>query len=311
MRAAQVFLQLLAVVALAALAGCGQSAAGNASVSGEKSAGGSSSIGPRSVVTKSGIEMVALPGGEFMMGSSDGPAEQQPVHKVTLTPFLIDKYAVTHEMFAKVQLPDPSHWQDNPRGPVERVRWRDAKAYCNERSRLEGLKPCYDEQTPQWDCDTSADGYRLPTEAEWEYAARAGSATSYDFDSPDQLRRYAWFADNSDHQTHAVGKKQANAWGIFDMYGNVSQWCEDVYSATYYHESPEKDPRGPTDPSGKDVKRVLRGGNWNASADACSATYRRGERTGNTDACFATDYCGFRCVRRATEKELDEMESGR
>lgn len=245
------------------------------------------------------------------MGSSDGPAEQQPVHKVTLTPFLIDKYAVTHEMFAKVQLPDPSHWQDNPRGPVERVRWRDAKAYCNERSRLEGLKPCYDEQTPQWDCDTSADGYRLPTEAEWEYAARAGSATSYDFDSPDQLRRYAWFADNSDHQTHAVGKKQANAWGIFDMYGNVSQWCEDVYSATYYHESPEKDPRGPTDPSGKDVKRVLRGGNWNASADACSATYRRGERTGNTDACFATDYCGFRCVRRATEKELDEMESGR
>lgn len=291
----------LAAIGCLTLAGCQErTSAGGAAAS--------SSLGEaRAVLTKSGIHMVALPGGEFMMGSADGPADQQPVHIVLLSPFLIDKYAVTHQMFADVQLPDPSHWQENPRGPVERVRWRDAKTYCNERSRLEGLRPCYSEKTREWDCDYSADGYRLPTEAEWEYSARAGAASPYDFGSPDLLRRYAWYADNSERKTHAVGQKQANAWGLFDMYGNVSQWCEDVYSPTYYQTSRERDPTGPPDASGKDVKRVMRGGNWNASADACRATYRRGERTGNTDACFATDFCGFRCVRRPTAKELSEL----
>jgi sulfatase modifying factor 1 len=217
---------------------------------------------------------------------------------VSVSPFLIDKFEVTHDQFAKVQLPDPSHWQENPKTPVERVRWRDAKAYCNERSRLEGLKPCYDERTADWDCDYSADGYRLPTEAEWEYAARAGSAAPYDFGPPDKLRQYAWYSENAEHKTHGVGQKKPNAWGVFDLCGNVSEWCEDVYSPTYYKDSPAADPTGPPSP-GRDVKRVMRGGNWDAGADACRATYRRGERTGNTDACFATDYCGFRCVRRA------------
>ena len=90
------------------------------------------------------------------------------------------------------------------------------------------------------------------------------------------------------------------------MYGNVSQWCEDVYNPTWYKESSAADPNGPPSP-GRDVKRVMRGGNWNASAEACRATYRRGERTGNTDACFATDYCGFRCVRRVTPGELAQL----
>ena len=91
------------------------------------------------------------------------------------------------------------------------------------------------------------------------------------------------------------------------MYGNVSEWCEDVYSPTYYKDSPEKDPTGPPNPGGKDVKRVMRGGNWNVGADACRATYRQGQRTGNTDACFATDYCGFRCVRRATAAQVAQL----
>jgi len=277
------------------LAGCRQ--ADSASAGGEQ---------PHAVVTKSGVEMIRLPGGEFVMGTSDGTPEEGPPHKVRLSPFLMDKFDVTHEMFVKVQLPDPSHWQENPRGPVERVRWRDAKAYCNERSRLEGLTPCYDEKTPEWDCNYSADGYRLPTEAEWEYAARAGSAAPYDFDSPDRLPQYAWFADNSDQKTHPVGQKKPNAWGFCDMYGNVSQWCEDVYSPTYYKESPAKDPTGPTNPD-HDVKRVMRGGNWNTGPDACRATYRQGQRTGNTDACFATDFCGFRCVRRASTQELAQL----
>jgi formylglycine-generating enzyme required for sulfatase activity len=281
----------------AVMAGCKDAPAASSS-------GGS---GPSPVTSKTGIEMVSLPGGTFTMGTSEGNPEEGPPHQVTVSPFMMDKFEVTHEMFAKVQLPDPSHWQDNPKGPVERLRWRDAKAYCNERSRAEGLTPCYNEKTPEWDCDYSADGYRLPTEAEWEYAARAGSETPYDFGSPDKLRQFAWFADNGDQKTHPVGQKKPNACGLCDMYGNVSEWCEDVYSPTYYKESPEKDPTGPPNLGGKDVKRVMRGGNWNVGADACRATYRQGQRTGNTDACFATDYCGFRCVRRAAASKIAQV----
>jgi len=211
-------------------------------------------------------------------------------------------------MFTKVQLPNPSHWQDNPKKPVERIRWRDAKQYCNERSLLEGLKLCYDEKTSDWNCDFAANGYRLPTEAEWEYACRAGGDGPYDFGPPDKLRQYAWFADNAGEKTHVAGEKQPNRWGIFDMYGNVSEWCEDVYSPAYYSESAPVDPQGPPSP-GKDVKRVMRGGSWKASADMCRATFRQGQRTGDSDACFFTDYCGLRCVRRATQQELRQLKA--
>ncbi len=270
------------------------------------SCGNTGSGGAVEVVTKSGVPMVSLPGGEFTMGSNQGNPDEAPAHKVRVSAFLIDKFEVTHEMFAKVQLPDPSHWQDSPKKPVERVRWLDAKRYCNERSLLEGLKPCYNEKTADWDCDYSADGYRLPTEAEWEYACRAGTDGPYDFAQPDKLRQYAWFADNADQKTHPVGEKRPNGWGICDMVGNVSEWCEDVYSPTYYKESPAVDPHGPPSP-GRDVKRVMRGGNWKASADMCRVSYRQGQRTGDTDACFYTDYCGFRCVRRATLEELKQL----
>jgi len=261
---------------------------------------------PVSVTTKSGVEMVALPGGEFIMGSDRGNADEAPAHKVTLSPFLMDKFEVTHEQFAKAQLSNPSHWQDSPQKPVERVRWRDAKRYCNERSLLEGLRPCYNEKTIEWDCDYSANGYRLPTEAEWEYACRAGTEGPYDFGRADKLRHYAWMADNSDQKTHPVGQKKPNGFGICDLYGNVSEWCEDVYSPAYYKESPAVDPHGPPN-SGKDVKRVIRGGSWKSSPVQCQATARQGERTGDTDACFSTDFCGFRCVRRVTPEELQQL----
>lgn len=256
----------------------------------------------------SGVEMVLLPGGDFTMGSDQGNPDEAPAHKVTLTGFAIDKFEVTGEMFAKVQLPNPSHWNENPKKPVERVRWRDAKQYCNERSLLEGLKPCYDEKTMDWECNFSANGYRLPTEAEWEYACKAGQNSAFDFGGPAQLKQYVWCAENSEDKTHPVGQKKPNRWGIHDMYGNVSEWCEDVYSATYYKNSPAKDPTGPASP-GKDVQRVMRGGSWKSTPEMCRATFRTGQKTGDTDACFFTDYCGFRCVRRITPEEVAKLKN--
>jgi formylglycine-generating enzyme required for sulfatase activity len=296
------FFLLILLAGLSLFCSCGKSGSEDQKSSATRSAT------PFNVTTQSGVEMVYLPGGEFMMGTTQGNADEAPVHKVKLSSFTMDKYPVTHEMFTKVQLPNPSHWQDNPAKPVERVRWRDAKQYCNERSMLEGLKPCYDEKTMDWACDYSASGYRLPTEAEWEYACRAGAEGPYDFGSPDKLRQYAWFADNAEEKTHPVGQKKPNLWGLFDMYGNVSEWCEDVYSPTYYQESPATDPQGPPSP-GKDVKRVMRGGSWKASAAMCRATFRQGQRTGDTDACFYTDFCGFRCVRRISPEGLPQLKA--
>jgi sulfatase modifying factor 1 len=299
----------LAVLTL--LTACERSAPDSASRTTSENVSANSATGldgPVEIVTRSGVAMISLPGGEFVMGTDNGNPDEAPAHKVQISAFLIDKYEVTHEMFAKAQLPNPSHWQDNPQKPVERVRWRDAKQYCNERSLLEGLQRCYDEKTSDWDCDYSANGYRLPTEAEWEYACRAGGEGPYDFGRPDKLRQYAWFADNAAEKTHVVGEKKPNRWGIFDLYGNVSEWCEDVYSPTYYKDSPPADPPGPHSP-GKDVRRVMRGGSWKASADMCRATFRQGERTGDSDACFYTDYCGFRCVRRTAPQEIQQLKT--
>ena len=301
---------LLALAATALiLVSCGKPAAespGGANATAPQTT--ANATGPVETVTKTGIEMVYVPGGEFMMGSSQGNPDEAPAHKVRVTGFLMDKFEVTHEMLKRAQLPNPSHWQENAKNPVERIRWRDAKQYCNERSILDGLKPCYNEKTSDWDVDFSANGYRLPTEAEWEYAAHAGTDGPYDFGQPDKLRQYAWFAENADQKTHAVGQKKPNHWGLYDLYGNVSEWCEDVYSPTYYKESPPTDPHGP--PSlGKDAKRVIRGGSWKSSSSASRTTTRRGEVTGDSDACFSTDFCGFRCVRRITVEELEQLKS--
>jgi eukaryotic-like serine/threonine-protein kinase len=261
---------------------------------------------PLQFTTSSGVEMVLLPAGEFSMGSAQGNPDEAPAHMVKLTAFAMDKYEVTQELMAKVQLPNPSHWHDNPKKPVERARWIDAKQYCNERSIAEGLKPCYNEKTPEWDCDFAANGYRLPTEAEWEYACKAGANAAYDFGQADKLRQFSWFAENGDQKTHPVGQKKPNRWGLHDMYGNVSEWCEDVYDPAYYKSSPAVDPTGPKTPA-KDTERVMRGGSWKSNAEMCRATFRTGQKTGNTDACFFTDYCGFRCVRRITPEELAKL----
>ncbi len=292
--------------AVALLPGCGQPGSGTppAEPPGRPSAAG----GAREVATKSGVAMILVPGGEFLMGNARGNPDEAPAHKVKISAFLMDQYEVTQDLFAKAQLPNPSHWGDQAKKPVERVRWRDAKQYCNERSLLEGLKPCYDEKTADWACNYAASGYRLPTEAEWEYACRAGTDGPYDFGPAARLKQHGWFAENADEKTHLAGQKKPNAWGFHDLYGNVAEWCEDVYSPTYYAESPAADPTGPPG-QGRDVKRVMRGGSWKASADMCRATYRQGERTGDTDACFYTDYCGFRCVRRPAPEEMEALKS--
>ncbi len=255
------------------------------------------------VATASGIPMLLVPGGSFMMGSADGEEDESPVHRVTLAPFVMDVTEVTHAMFEKMQLPNPSKWQDSPDKPVNQIRWRDAKQFCNERSLEEGLDPCYDETKPGWPCDFEASGYRLPTEAEWEFAARAGMGGDFPFGSADKLPFFAWFADNSGAQTHPVKSRKPNAWGFYGLYGNVSEWCQDVFDPGYYATSPAENPRGPSE-TGEDARRVIRGGSWKSSSSMCRVSFRQGQQTGDTDACFYTDFCGFRCVRKPSVTEL-------
>jgi formylglycine-generating enzyme required for sulfatase activity len=237
--------------------------------------------------------MVLVPAGSFEMGSRRGKEDETFVHRVTVDSFLLDKYEVTQAEYEKHDLPNPSHFK-GPTLPVEQITWAQAATYCNARSRADGLRPCYNEATVE--CDFTADGYRLPTEAEWEYACRAGTETDYSFGAdPGKLRDHAWFADNSANKTHPVGQKKPNAWGLFDMHGNVAEWCNDPYDKGYYPTSPPANPRGPAD--GKEY--VLRGGAWKSGADTLRSSYRLGENPGFSDACLARDAIGFRCARKA------------
>ncbi len=254
---------------------------------------------PDVITTQSGLDMVAIPGGWFEMGSDKAGDDESPVHRVWISPFWMDTCEVVQEQFKKFQFPDPSHFKD-PRKPLDQINWTDATMYCNERSLAEGLELCYDEET--WDCNFAANGYRLPTEAEWEYACRAGTNSQYSFGSTVQkLKAHAWFGDNSSKSTQVVGGKQPNPWGLYDVHGNVSEWCNDFYAEDYYRQSPERDPKGPA----KGKERVLRGGAWNSSTDSCRSTYRASDPSIN-DTCLANDAIGFRCVRNAPDNVSSE-----
>jgi len=210
------------------------------------------------------MELVLIPAGEFMMGSpsseSDRDDDEGPQHRVRVTcPFYMGKCEVTnaqYRQFVRDSGYDGSGEADGgylkhfrgdsemPTGdnyPIVWVSWKNAQAFCQWLSRRTG-----------WEV-------RLPTEAEWEYACRAGSSTAYCFgDSASRLGDYAWYDDNSGGKTHPVGGKRLNGWGLYDMHGNVWEWCADWYGWDYYAQSPPADPKGPSH-SGR---RVLRGGSW-------------------------------------------------
>ncbi len=248
---------------------------------------------PKIQQTSSGLEMVLIPAGEFLMGDEQGDSDEKPAHKVQVSAFAMDRREITQAAYEALTQKNPSKFK-SPEKPVEQVDWYHAALYCNLRSLKEGLKPCYDAKT--LDCDFQASGYRLPTEAEWEYACRAGSRSRYGFgDDPGQLKSYAWFKANAAQTTHPPGQKTPNAWGLYDMLGNAAEWCQDIYEENYYQKAGQKNPTGPV----AGDKRVLRGGSWRTGEDGCRASARNSESARFADACFGSDGYGFRCARRA------------
>jgi formylglycine-generating enzyme len=234
--------------------------------------------------------MIFVKGGSFQMGSNKYD-DEKPVHSVTVSDFYIGKYEVTQAEWQAIMGKNPGNFKgDNL--PVEKVSWYDAVEFCNKKSRAEGLTPCYTGSGKNTKCNFSANGYRLPTEAEWEYAARGGvsasSTTGYKYAGSNNIGEVAWYYSNSNSKTHTVGTKQPNELGIYDMSGNVWEWCNDWYSKKYYKTSPNNNPQGAS--SGK--YSVLRGGSWNFNDDLCRVANRFRNGRGNCSG----DY-GFRLVR--------------
>ncbi|WP_406656740.1 formylglycine-generating enzyme family protein [Methanolobus sp. ZRKC2] len=211
-------------------------------------------VGTKTYNNSIGMEFVQIPEGKFKMGSNDGPDDEQPIHEVTMgKAFYIGKYEVTQEQWFAVMENNPSRFiGDN--NPVEGISWNDAQDFIVALNEIEGT-----------------DKYRLPSEAEWEYACRAGTSTKYFFgDSISGLNKYSWYSSNSETKTQPVGQKMCNLWGLYDMHGNVHEWVQDNYHPIYKF--------SPVDGSSwedySDYGRVIRGGSWNDKAANCRSTSR-------------------------------------
>jgi len=208
------------------------------------------------------MEFVLIAAGAFQMGSDDREGDtrtEKPVHTVRLTqPFYLGTYEVTQGQWQAVMGANPSHFTGDPNRPVENVSWDDVQEFIRRLNAREGGVT-----------------YRLPTEAEWEYAARAGTTTLWSFgDKASHIGRYAWCAIDTGGQTHPVGQLQPNPWGLYDMHGNVWEWVQDWYGP--YGSGPAVDPARP--PSGS--ARVNRGGSWRNNARYCRSAKRDDDAPG-------------------------------
>ncbi len=248
--------------------------------------------------TGSGADgFVLIPAGTFTMGSPTselGRDGDETQHTVTLTKgFYISPYEVTEELWDSVMGSGISTSQL----PQVDVSWYDAIGFCNALSVQNGLTPAYMGSGTSWTWNQSANGYRLPSEAEWEYACRAGSVTAFAngpitflfCNPPDPyLDVMGWYCGNAVSTTHNVGGKQANAWGLYDLHGNVLEWCWDVYVS---YAGDVTDPTGPSSGS----TRVIRGGSWRYNAQYCRSAYR----LYNYPSSYPSGDVGFRVVRSA------------
>ncbi len=229
-----------------------------------------------------GMAFVRIPAGTFQMGSSTGDTDEKPVHTVRISKaFDLGKYEVTQAQWQQVMGSNPSQLKgDNL--PVESVSWEDVQQFL---TKLNAREP--------------GAGYRLPTEAEWEYTARAGSSAAYSFgDDVKQLSIYAWYRDNASGTTHPVGQKRSNAWGLYDMHGNVWEWVQDIYDSDAYKKraaagSAAVDSAVSTaGAAAAGAYRMLRGGSWGNDAGDCRAASRY-----RIDPGYRNVYQGFRLLR--------------
>ena len=231
------------------------------------------------------LQLVLIPAGEFLMGSpdsdKDADADEKPQHKVRITrPFYLGKYLVTQEQWEAVMGNNPSHFK-GAKNPVENVSWNDCQQFLDKLNKRQG---------------NPAGKFVLPTEAQWEYACRAGSTTRYCFgDDASKLDEYAWHGQNSGGKTHPVGEKKPNVWGLYDMHGNVWEWCQDWYDDDYYAKSPTDDPAGSAtgsyrDPTGPVTGPycVVRGGGWGFPAGGWRSASRGRVLPGTGTASWAS-----------------------
>jgi formylglycine-generating enzyme required for sulfatase activity len=235
--------------------------------------------------------MVLVEGGTFQMGSTGGDSDERPVHTVTVGSFYRGRTEVTQKEWMEVMGNNPSNFRgDNL--PVEMVSWNDAIEYCNRLSLKEGLTPAYRGSGNNITCDFNASGYRLPTEAEWEYAAKGGNKDyiSYEYSGSNSVDVVAWYNGNSGNTTHPVGTKRPNSLGLYDMNGNVWEWCWDWYGG--YSGGSQTDPAGPSGPTSSGTYRVLRGGSWGSAAAYVRSAFRNYDTPSSR-----SNYIGFRLVR--------------
>ena len=221
------------------------------------------------------IEMIEIPAGSFKMGDINGSGfvNELPVHDVTISKaFYISKFEVSQAHWKALVATNPSTVRADSL-PVNGISWHEAVAFCNALSKLEGLTPAYSGSGNDFKWDMEADGYRLPTEAEWEYACRAGTETDfYTGNTEADLANAAWYYGNIDFDevstTHPKGLKNNNSFGLYDMHGNVAEWCWDWWAE--YSATAQTDPTGPETGWG----RVIRGGAWNSKPDYCRSSFR-------------------------------------